>query len=604
MDKKIFIVLKRPRHLTEYPIAFFFPSFLCFYSATCGENFNLLLLDQRISSVIAQWEKVCALGSNLPLFGVPFAVKDNIDVAGFGTTAACPAFGAEKGVAAADSTVVARLKAQGAIVLGKTNLDQFATGLVGTRSPYGAVRNPFDGDRVSGGSSSGSGVVVSQGLVPFALGTDTAGSGRVPAGFNNVVGLKPTRGALSTSGVLPACRSLDCVSIFALTLDDAEMVLGLAEGPDGQDAYSRARPEQRANDIESQQPVLAICDSPEWFGQSEHADAYEAALAKAQRLGWTLEAIDFSPLFALASLLYEGPWVAERYAAIKTFLKSTHTQETDSVVRGIIFQAERFSAVDVFQIEYRRQELASQIGRLVAKFDAILVPTTPTFPTTQELKIEPVLANSRLGTYTNFVNLMDWSALAIPANFRADGLPFGITLIGEAWKEPRLLGLGRQWLADAPRLLGATKRAYREERVPPGAVVNPEAMQLVVVGAHLSGLPLNKDLVMHEAKLVAATRTAPCYRLFALQTGSSIPKPGLKRVGDGGASIEVEVWELPLQKVGGFLTTVPSPLGIGSVELQDGRWVQGFICEPFGLANAEDITRFGGWRNYVQSLRS
>ncbi|RAL02889.1 allophanate hydrolase [Aspergillus ibericus CBS 121593] len=495
---------------------------------------------------------------------------DNIDVTGFCTTAACPAFGAERGVATSDSTVVAQLKAQGAIVLGKTNLDQFATGLAGTRSPYGAVQNPFDGNRVSGGSSSGSGVVVSQGLVPFALGTDTAGSGRVPAGFNNVVGLKPTRGALSTSGVVPACRSLDCVSIVALTLDDAETVLRLVEEPDGQDAYSRSRPEQPVNRFGSQQPVLDICHSP---------------------------------LFALASLLYEGPWVAERYAAIEPFLKSKHAQEMDPVVRGIILQAERFSAVDVFQNEYRRQELASQIRRLVARFDATLVPTTPTFPTIQELQVEPVLANSRLGRYSNFVNLMDWSALAIPAGFRADGLPFGITLLGEAWKEPQLLGFGRQWLADAPRLLGATKRSYREERVPPDAMVEPEAMQLAVVGAHLSGLPLNKDLVMREAKLVATTKTAPCYRLFALQTGSSIPKPGLKRVSDAGASIEVEVWELPLQKVGGFLATVPSPLGIGSVELQDSRWVQGFICEPVGLADAKDITRFGGWRNYVQSSR-
>lgn len=555
--------------------------------------------------ITEQWNQIMsrrAQGKELPLFGVPFAVKDNIDAAGFFTTAACPSFGTER--ATTDSTVVALLKEQGAIVVGKTNLDQFATGLSGTRSPYGPVVNAFDSKRVSGGSSSGSAVVVSQGLVPFALGTDTAGSGRVPAGFGNVIGLKPTRGALSTRGLLPACRSLDCVSVFSLTLEDAALVLQLAERFDVQDAYSRARVDCVTQNIPramlSSQPTLAVCSNPEWFGCSEQASAYAAALVKAQRLRWKLEPVDFEPLFKLASLLYEGPWVAERYAAVEKFIHTVAAEAMDPVVRAIILKAEQFSAVDVFQQKYHRQELSRQIEHAFGAFDAILVPTTPTFPTIEMLKEAPVLANSRLGTYTNFVNFMDWSAVAIPADFRDDGLPFGITLIGGPWEEPRLLELGRQWLSAAPRLLGATGFAYRETL--PTLPFTSDSMQLAVVGAHLSGFPLNKDLVSRGAILRNITRTAPCYQLFALQTDSSVQKPGLKRVIDGGEPIEVEIWNMPLKKMGSFLNTVEAPLGIGSIELQDGSWVHGFICEPSGLETARDITSFGGWRGFMQSL--
>lgn len=557
--------------------------------------------------IITQWENITALrsqGRDLPLFGVPFAAKDNIDAAGFRTTAACPSFGTEP--VATDSTVVQRLKSQGAIIVGKTNLDQFATGLVGTRSPYGAVANSFDPDRVSGGSSSGSSVVVAQGLVPFSLGTDTAGSGRVPAGFNNLVGFKPTRGALSAHGVVPACRSLDCVSIFALTLEDAELVLRLSEGYDVQDAYSRDR-SNCATDRSPRghlpsQPKLAICSNPEWFGRVEQAAAYQVALIKAQSLGWKLEPVDFTPLFALASLLYEGPWVAERYAAIEEFIRSVPAETMDPVVRSIVMKAESFSATDLFTCEYRRKDLSRKIEHIFGQYDALLVPTAPTFPSMQDLKDEPVKANSQLGTYTNFVNFMDWSALAIPAGWREDGLPFGITLIGEAWEEPRLLELARRWMSDAPRLLGATGVEHQEtcfERTVPS-----DTMRLAVVGAHLSGFPLNKDLVSRRATLVTATTTAPCYQLFALQktNPSAVSKPGLRRVADGGESIEVEVWNMPANKMGSFLGTVAAPLGLGSIELRDGQWVHGFICEPIGLENAEDVTSFGGWRGYTQSL--
>ncbi|KAJ5657584.1 Urea carboxylase [Penicillium longicatenatum] len=570
-------------------------------------TFNAWISLATPEQIITQWEDIIALrsqGQDLPLFGVPFAAKDNIDAAGFCTTAACPSFGTEP--VTTDSTVVQRLKSQGAILIGKTNLDQFATGLVGTRSPYGAVANSFDPSRVSGGSSSGSSVVVAQGLVPFSLGTDTAGSGRVPAGFNNIVGLKPTRGALSAHGVVPACRSLDCVSIFALTLDDAELVLQLSEGYDIQDAYSRDRARCATNRYPrgalASQPTLAICSNPEWFGRTEQAAAYQVALTKAQALGWKLESVDFTPLFSLANMLYEGPWVAERYAAIDKFIRSVPAESMDPIVRSILMKAEKFSATDLFTCEYSRKYLSREIEQVFGQYDALFVPTAPTFPSMQDLKDEPVKANSQLGTYTNFVNFMDWSALAIPAGWREDGLPFGMTLIGEAWEEPRLLKLARHWMSDAPHLLGATGAEYQEALSGPTPTSN--SMQLAVVGAHLSGFPLNRDLVSRGATLITATTTAPCYRLFALQkpVPGSVAKPGLKRVTDGGDSIEVEVWNIPIDKMGSFLGTIAAPLGIGSIELKNGRWVHGFICESIGLENAEDVTSFGGWRGYTQSL--
>ncbi|KAK1999994.1 urea carboxylase [Colletotrichum falcatum] len=549
-----------------------------------------------------QWacaESLRKSGASLPLFGVPFAAKDNIDVAGFSTTAACPSFAT--GPVDKDATVIARLKAAGAVVLGKTNLDQFATGLVGTRSPYGPVPNSFDPARVSGGSSSGSSVVVARGVVPFSLGTDTAGSGRVPAGFNNLLGLKPTRGALSTTGVLPACRSLDCVSILALTVDDAEAVLATAEGFDPEDSFSRARPDTPST-VKGHR--MAICDDPPWFGKAEQAAAYTQALAKAENIGWALEPKDFSPLFKLASLLYEGPWVAERYAAIKDFIEERQ-DKMDPTVREIILKAKDFNAADLFASEYLRQDLTREIQDKFGQFDAILVPTTPTFPTIEDLAREPIKENAYLGTYTNFVNFMDWTALAIPAGFRSDGLPFGITLISSTWDEPKLLSMAREWLSTEPRPLGATKIERLEAR---DSVViaagEPKTTRLVVVGSHLTGFPLNKDLTSRGGKLEIVTTTSPNYRFYSLNVGGTVKKPGLKRVPGGGSAVQVEVWNLPIAELGSFLRTVPSPLGIGSVELADGRWALGFICEPYGLDGATDITSFGGWRAFIASLAS
>ena len=547
--------------------------------------------------------------TTLPLYGVPFAAKDNIDAEGFVSTAACPAFSSKP--ATSDSHVVHRLKAAGAILVGKTNLDQFATGLVGTRSPYGAVPNSFDSSRVSGGSSSGSAVVVARGAVPFSLGTDTAGSGRVPAGFNNIIGLKPTRGALSARGVVPACRTLDCVSIFALTVEDAEQVLSVAEGYDVQDSYSRSRPQATlsrppglGNGPRASHPVLATPANPDWFGRDDHSPAYQRALEKAQKIGWRCEAVDFAPLLQLAQLLYAGPWVAERYQAIRSFIES-HPDSMDPVVRGILQSASKYSAADTFGGEYFRQDLARQIEQAFSKFDALIVPTTPTFPTLAQLVEKPVEENSNLGTYTNFVNFLDWSAISVPAGFRDDGLPFGITLIANTWDEPQLLDLARRWVSGENRRLGATSTEKKEPIVYASLQPGSDRIPVAVVGAHLTGFPLNKDLTSRGATLSRATWTSKQYRLFALQSSSGPKKPGLQRVPDAsdGAHIEVEVWDLPTASMASFMATVPSPLSIGKIELENGSWVQGFVCEPWGLEGATDVTHFGGWRAYISSLQ-
>lgn len=529
----------------------------------------------------------------LPLFGVPFAVKDNIDVAGFATTAACPAFAK---VAEQDATVVAKLRAAGAIVLGKTNLDQFATGLVGTRSPYGAVPNTFAADYVSGGSSSGSASVVARGLVPFALGTDTAGSGRVPAAFNNIVGLKPTKGWLSTLGVLPACRSLDCVSVFALTVDEAEQVAQLAAGFDPLDAYSRHNPNASKVGVAAV-PRLAIPANPEFFQDALSAAQWQATLDELTAFGAQLTEIDFAPFSALAEQLYAGSWVAERTVAISDLL-STQPEAINPVVRGIVEGGVKFSACDAYQAEYIRAELARQIAQALEGFDALVVPTSPTIRTLAQMEQEPVLYNSQFGTYTNFTNLADLSALAVPAGFRDDGLPFGITFIAPAWHDSALAALGRRWQQHVALPLGATGVALPEARP---AAVSAGAIRVAVVGAHLTGMPLNFQLTSRDAVLVEQTLTKAAYRLYALP-GTVPPKPGLVRA-DEGSEIIVELWDVPQARFGEFVAEIPPPLGIGNVELADGRWVKGFICEPYALACARDITRFGGWRAFIAETK-
>jgi allophanate hydrolase len=531
--------------------------------------------------------------NSLPLYGVPFAVKDNIDVAGMPTTAACPAF---TYIPVVDATSVARLKQAGAIVLGKTNLDQFATGLVGTRSPYGAVPNSFNADYVSGGSSSGSAISVARGLVPFSLGTDTAGSGRVPAGFNNIVGLKPTKGRFSTSGVVPACRSLDCVSIFTLTVDDAETVAAVMEGFDPIDGYSRTTPS--AAKYFPNKPRFGIPASPNWFGDAQAEAAWLETLENISAFGAELVTIDFAPMFTLAQLLYGGPWVAERHAAIKEFMQD-HSADMNDVVRGIIEKASNFSATDAYRAEYQRADLAREIQTLMSSVDALLVPTSPRHPSIAEVAADPVGVNSQLGTYTNFVNLADCSALALPATMRADGLPFGITLIAPAWQDAALAAFGKKWHSSVNLLLGATGKptpALALKNTPPQGYV-----RLAVVGAHLTGMPLNVQLQERNAIFVESTYTANNYRLFALPN-TTPPKPGLIRASEG-AEIIVELWDVPLQHFGSFVALIPAPLGIGTLTLHDGREVKGFICEGAAVESAMDITHLGGWRVYIASLK-
>lgn len=535
--------------------------------------------------------------STLPLFGVPFAVKDNIDIAGWPTTAACPAFAY---TAQADATVVANLKAKGAIVIGKTNLDQFATGLVGTRSPFGAVRNTFNSQYVSGGSSSGSASVLARGLVAFSLGTDTAGSGRVPAGFNNIVGLKPTKGWLSNTGVVPACRLNDAVSVFALTVADAQTVAHAAGGYDAADAYSRKNPHTAPFALPVQ-PRIAVPDRLEFFGDDLAEAAFSEALERLRQNGVTLETIDFTPFRELAGQLYYGAWVAERTVAVGAVFEES-PEAMDPVVRGIVASGLNYTACDAWRAEYLRAELSRKISLALEGFDALVVPTSPTIRTLEEMAQEPVLYNSQFGIYTNFTNLADLSALALPAGMRADGLPAGITLIAPAWHDDALASFGRQWQRSLNLPLGATGLAAKPEEFRVSAPLSPACVRVAVVGAHLTGMPLNFQLTRRNAVRAEQTTTAARYKLYAL-ANTTPPKPGLVRA-EGGSAIIVELWDIPLARFGEFVAEIPAPLGMGSLELADGRTVKGFICEPWAIPDATDITHFGGWRSYIQSLNS
>jgi allophanate hydrolase len=547
-------------------------------------------LNAQLDSLSTLLQHVDGELSNLPLYGVPFAIKDNIDAADWPTTAACPEFAY---TAAADATVVAKLRAAGAILIGKTNLDQFATGLVGTRSPYGAVANSFNPAYVSGGSSSGSASVVARGLVPFALGTDTAGSGRVPAGFNNIVGLKPSKGWLSNSGLVPACKTLDCISVFALTVSDALSVAQIAGGYDAADPYSRKNPTSAKVSMPAK-PRLAVPSNPEFFGDTQNQAVFEQALGKLRELGAELVEVDFAPFQQLAEQLYYGSWVAERTVA----LEGVNPEHINPVVRGIVDNGHTYSACDAYTAEYIRAALSRTINETLAGFDALVVPTSPTIRSLAEMDAEPVLFNSQFGTYTNFTNLADLSALALPAGMRSDGLPAGITLIAPAWHDQALAAFGQRWQQALNLPLGATGRAL--PTAAPSNTPAPGCVRLAVVGAHLTGMPLNHQLTTRDAVLVEQTLTAPRYNLYALP-GTVPPKPGLAQVSTDGAAIIVELWDIPLARFGEFVAEIPAPLGIGNLSLADGRSVKGFICEPYALEGARNITTFGGWRAFIAS---
>lgn len=544
-----------------------------------------------------QWKKVNEAkeqGQDLPLFCVPFAIKDNIDHQDWPTTAACPAFTYH---AKKDAYVVQQLKKAGAILIGKTNLDQFATGLVGTRSPFGAVPNTFKPEYVSGGSSSGSASVVARGIVPFSLGTDTAGSGRVPAGFNNIVGLKPTRGWLSTSGVVPACRSLDCVSVFALRVDDALRVAEIAGQQDLNDPYSRSRSTSAALSLPSR-PRFAIPKQLAFFGDNQMRDAFNVACEELKKLA-DIEEIDYTPFEQLATLLYQGPWVAERTHAVSTIL-SSNPAAMDKTVYSIVSQGDKFSALDYFEAEYRRQQLSRDIQLALEGFDALIVPTSPTIRTLAEMEIEPIKYNSEFGTYTNFTNLADLSALALPAGFRQDGLPSGITMIGVAWHDYALADFGLRWQAHLSLPMGTTPKHFVTIDAKPTPKLE-DTVRLAVVGAHLTGMPLNFQLTDRGARLVCKTKTSAEYSLYAL-ANTTPPKPGLVKVNAKGTSIKVEVWDIPLTHFASFVEEIPSPLGIGNLTLIDGTVVKGFICEPYALSDATDISHYGGWRAYLDDF--
>ncbi|MDD3444050.1 MAG: allophanate hydrolase [Zavarzinia sp.] len=532
---------------------------------------------------------------DMPLWGIPFAVKDNIDVAGLATTAACPAFAYRP---TADAAVVARLRAAGALPVGKTNLDQFATGLNGTRSPYGAPRSVFSADHVSGGSSSGSAVAVAAGLVPFSLGTDTAGSGRVPAAFNNLVGVKPTKGMLPTSGVVPACRSLDCVSIFGATAAEADLVRRIAAGPDADDAYSR-----EGTDVALPETGLRVGVpvgvEREFFGDTANADLFEVAIRRTERLGCTIVDIDFAPFREAANLLYAGPWVAERMAAVERF-HADHADDMDPHVRAIVEGALGLTAVDAFRGQYALEAFRRKTRATWAAVDVLLLPTTPLFPTVEAMRADPIGLNAKLGRYTNFVNLLDCAGIAVPAGFRADGLPFGVTLIGPAFSDTALALWGDRLHRAAAGGMGLDRDAdLATMAVPPGPEV--ERLPIAVVGAHLSGMPLNVQLTGAGGVLLKKCRTAGDYRLYALP-GTVPPKPGLIRApGFAGPGLEVEVWALPVAAFARFVAEIPPPLGIGRITLEDGDSVPGFLCEAHALQGAQEITPHGGWRAYCAS---
>lgn len=533
-----------------------------------------------------------------PLWGVPFAIKDNVDAAGAPTTAACPAYAYEAGE---DAFAVAALRDAGAILIGKTNLDQFATGLVGVRTPYPVPRNALDPNIVPGGSSSGSGVAVALGMVTFAIGTDTAGSGRVPAALNNIVGLKPSLGALSNAGVVPACLTLDTLSIFALTVEDAYTAFRAAAVYNPADAYSRPFSFPA---LGGTPPTFRIgipdAATREFCGDDVHAAAFDAALDDIRSLGGEIIEIDFTPFYETAQMLYGGVWVAERYTVIQELLES-NPDAVHPVTRQVVEVAKQFDAADTFRSFYKLQAFKRQLQPVIDGVDMLCVPSIPTFFTVADLEADPIGPNSRFGTYTNFVNLLDMCGIAVPTKPRSDGRPGSVTLLARAGRDEKVAALAARLHEQSDTTLGATgwslpvRESMSEQPV-------PDEIALAVVGAHMSGLPLNHELTRLGARFLKATKTAGSYKLYSLPGGPP-KRPGLLNTA-GGAAIDIEIWALPASNFGEFIRGVPRPLGIGTLVLEDGTEVKGFLCESLAVQDAEDVTPFGGWRAYLDHQSS
>lgn len=522
-------------------------------------------------------------GKDLPLYGIPYAAKDNIDVAGLPTTAACPDFSYNPTESA---TVVRLLDEAGAICFGKTNLDQFATGLVGIRTPYPAPKNPFDEAYLPGGSSSGSAVAVAKGLVAFSLGTDTAGSGRVPAAFNELIGLKPTLGHISTRGVVDACKTLDCVSVFAQNCADADAVLKIVGKHDPAEAWSRKPPVKWKRIPAKFRFGVPRAEELEFFGWEEAAGLFAEAIEKFEELGGEAVEIRLEPFLAAAKLLYEGPWVTERYVGIRNFLEAK-PNSFFPVTRAIIEGGRHPLASDFFNARYKLAECKRLADIQMAKADFILAPTTPRNFTVKEVEADPVKLNSALGSYTNFMNLLDYSALALPAGRYQGKLPWGVTIFADAWMDRALLELG-----------GKYERAL-SRNVPAVSADGFDEIYVVVCGAHLEGMPLNWQLTDRGGRLVSCGKTLPCYRMYLVPAGAGLPeRPALVRVDDG-VAIETETWALSTEAFGDFVSKIPSPLGIGKVLMEDGKSLPGFIAEPIAAVGARDISEFGGWRAWV-----
>lgn len=539
----------------------------------------------------------------LPLYGIPFAIKDNIDLNGLPTTAACPAYSYMPDESA---TVVQLLMAAGAIPLGKTNMDQFATGLVGVRSPapWGACCNSLNPDMISGGSSSGSAVAVALGQVCFSLGTDTAGSGRVPAAFNNIVGLKPSKGLLSTKGVVPACASLDCVSIFALTSEDANHVLNTAAQFDAGNPWSRKNtysngPRYFNPQVKAFSFAIPQEEQLAFFGNASAQAEFQKACTALEAIGGRKVELDFACLFEAAKLLYQGPWVAERYLAIQDLIES-HPESLHPVIRQIVEPAKRLSALDTFSAQYQLQAFKQQADALLKQADVFVTPTTGTCYRIDEVEADPVQLNSNLGYYTNFMNLLDLAAVATPSGLLENGVGFGITLFSAALRDKFLLSLSAR-LEDHLSITPGSLPAFQKSKVQaPASLLPTNTVQVIVCGAHLQGLPLNWQLTERGARFIEKTRSAKGYRLYALAGGPPL-RPGMVVDHTSDQDIEIEIWELPMREFGSFVAAIPAPLGIGKVNTADGRQLPGFICEASGLQGAEDITRFGGWRNWLAS---